>query len=242
VKGIAAILLGVLAGASLLAQTRATVWDGVFTAAQAARGGAVFAEACAECHGADPKGPSRLPLTGERFLDHWMEDSLDSLLNRIKSMPKRGDLDDSSYADVLGFLLDANGFPAGNRELKAAATPSIRMQGKNGPAPVPNFALVDVVACFARGPRDAWMLTRGSEPVRTRNPLRPTRGETEAARRKPLGNQTFQLLDVEYFSAGFEPKAHAGQRVNAKGFLIRAEGEVRINVTWIESLAADCGD
>ena len=235
------LLLGVLSGGPSTAQTRATVWDGVFTTEQVARGRTIFATACAECHGADLRAPNRPPLKGEVFLNHWMEGGLDALFIRVKSMPNRANLDENAHADVLAFLLDANGFPAGTQELKAAATPRIQVQGKNGPAPVPNFALVDVVACFARGPNDTWILTNGSEPTRTRNPVQPTSLEIAAARVKPLGNQTFRLLDVEYFSAAFHPEAHAGQKVNAKGFLIRTGTEVRINVTWVEKLAADCG-
>jgi len=230
------------------AQTRVSVWDGVFTAEQVTRGRAFFAAGCAECHGADLSAPNRPPLKGEVFLKHWMEDSLDALFSRIKSMPNRTNLDDDAHADVLAFLLDANCFPAGDHELKAAATPGIQVQGKNGPAPVPNFALVGVVACFARGPQDTpqdkpqnkWILTNGSEPARTRNPWQPTSLEIAAARAKPLGNQTFGLLDVEYFSTAFHPEAHAGHKVNAKGFLIRTGTEVRINVTWVEMLSADC--
>jgi hypothetical protein len=85
------------------------------------------------------------------------------------------------------------------------------------------------------------MLTKGSEPARTRNPLQPTESEIAAAKAKPLGSQTLQLLDVDYFSNAFHPEAHAGHRVNAKGFLIRTETDVRINVTWVETLAEDCG-
>lgn len=225
----------------MTAQTRATVWDGVFTAEQVVRGRTIFAAACAECHGADLSAPTRPPLKGEVFLNHWMEGGLDALFTRVKSMPNRANLDDHAHADVLAFLLDANGFPAGSQELKAAATPGIQVEGKNGPAPVPNFALVDVVACFAHGPQDTWMLTHGSEPARTRNPVQPTGLEIAAARAKSLGNQTFRLLDVEYFSTAFQPESHAGHKVNVKGFLIRTETEVRINVTWIEMLGADCG-
>ena len=62
-----------------------------------------------------------------------------------------------------------------------------------------------------------------------------------AERTIPLGSQTFQLLDVEYFSNAFHPDTHAGHKVNAKGFLIRTGTEAKINVTWVEMLAADCG-
>lgn len=236
----AAGLLAVCTAAA--AQTRRTIWDGVFTAEQAERGKAIFATTCAGCHGVDLSAPNRPALKGEAFLNHWMEDSLEALFTRIKSMPTSGaSVSDIAYADVLAYVLNANGFPAGAQEMKRAAIPDIRVQGKNGPAPVPNFSLVDVVACFARGPRNTWMLTNGSEPVRTRNPNQPTESETAAAKAKPLGGQTFQLLDVNYFSNAFHPDAHAGHKVAAKGFLIRTAADVRINVTWIEMLTADCG-
>ena len=224
-----------------MAQARATVWDGVFTAEQAARGRTIFSAACADCHGADLSGSNRVPLKGEIFLNHWMEGGLDALFDRVKSMPNRANLDDNAHADVLAFLLEANGFPPGVQELKASATASIQVQGKNGPSPVPNFALVDVVACFSRGPRNTWTLTNGSEPSRTRNPGQPTALEIAAAKAKPLGSHAFQLLDIEYVGAAFHPEAHAGHKVNAKGFLIRTRTEDRINVTWVEVLAADCG-
>lgn len=238
----AAFFLLVLSAGPLAAQTRKTVWDGVFTGEQAARGKAIFATTCMACHGADLNGASGPALKGEAFLNHWMEGSLDALFTHVKSMPpNRATLGDAAYVDLVASLLDANAFPSGVQELKAEVVPNIQVQGKNGPAPVPAFALVDVVGCFARGPNDTWKLTNGSEPSRTRSPMQPTESEIAAARAKPLGGQTFQLLDVEYFSNTFHPEDHVGHKVNAKGFLIRTETEARINVTWAEMLAADCG-
>ena len=238
----AAAFLGVLNAGPVAVQTRRTVWDGVFTAEQAASGKMIFATTCTACHGSDLSGLSGPALKGEVFSSHWMEGGLDALFARVKSMPpNRANLGEVAHVDLLAFLLDANAFPAGAHELNAEAIPNIQIQGKNGPAPVPNFALVDVVGCFTRGPHDTWMLTNGSEPARTRSPMQPTEPEIAAARAKPLGSQTFQLLDAEYFSNSFHAEAHAGHKVNAKGFLIRAGADMRINVTWVEMLEAECG-
>jgi len=239
---LAAVFLGVLSAGRVGAQTRRTVWDGVFTAEQAARGRMIFATTCAACHQEDLSGGRSLPpLQGKIFLNHWNEGSLDALFSRVKSMPPgKATLGDAAYVDLLSFLLDANAFPAGTQELKAESIPHIQVQGKDGPAPVPNGALVDVVGCFVRGPKDTWILTNGTEPARTRNPMRPTESEIAAATAKALGNQTSQLLDVHFFSSAFHPEAHAGHKVNAKGFLVRTETDVRISVMWIEVLAADC--
>lgn len=200
-----------------------------------------FWAACAACHAADLNGGNGPALKGETFVNHWMEGSLDRLFDRVRSMPPGGaNLGSAESVDVLAYLLYVNDFPAGARELKAEAVRDIQIQGKNGPAPVPNFALVEVVGCLAPGSNGAWMLLNGSEPVRTRSPMQSTELEIAAAKAKPLGKQTFELMDVAYFSNAFHPDSHAGNKVNAKGFLIRSATNAKINVTWVEELAGDC--
>src|SRR5712692_8049971 len=44
---------------------------GLFTSAQAARGGELYAKRCAECHGQSLEGTTSKPLAGPRFMRKW---------------------------------------------------------------------------------------------------------------------------------------------------------------------------
>ena len=59
------------------ANNNKTVWDGVYSEAQAARGGTLYNASCSGCHRRDLSGFEGA-LKGQRFMDHWREDSLDS--------------------------------------------------------------------------------------------------------------------------------------------------------------------
>ncbi len=49
-----------------------SVWDGVFSTAQAERGAAAYKTACSECHGNDLAGDGFAPaLTGAEFMGNW---------------------------------------------------------------------------------------------------------------------------------------------------------------------------
>src|SRR5688500_15185293 len=70
-------------------RARKTVLEGAYTAAQATRGQAGYAAHCGSCHGGDLAGVSAPALKGERFLERWRDDSLDSLFDYIRTaMPK----------------------------------------------------------------------------------------------------------------------------------------------------------
>src|SRR5689334_805303 len=98
------ILLSTL---GVMAQTPSkSVLDGVYTAAQAARGRADYMENCEKCHGGSE--PDASPIIGDEFVDRWREDSLTPLLNFMKTkMPgdSPGKLDEHLYVDVLAFIL-----------------------------------------------------------------------------------------------------------------------------------------
>jgi Cytochrome C oxidase, cbb3-type, subunit III len=212
------------------AKTR-TVWDGVFTEAQAARGEARYRTSCSGCHN---DGPRR----GEAFMRDWSGSDVGSLFARIKaSMPPGapGSLPDAEYVDIVSYMLRVNDFPAGREELRSEAAGNVRVEGRNGPEPVPSFALVRVVGCLAAGPGTDWTLTNGSEPARTRNPAASTGEELKGSEATALGSTMFRLMNVYP-----RPEAHTGHKVEAKGFLIRDPNGDRINATAVQSLTPRC--
>ena len=114
--------LGVLAAAEPQAQdTPRSVWDGVYTEAQAERGAVAYGQNCGKCHGAQLAGLGEAkPLTGPEFLSIWNGLSLGDLYDRSrKTMPldRPGALDRGTYADILAYVLKFNGFPAGQAEM-----------------------------------------------------------------------------------------------------------------------------
>ena len=98
-----------------------TVWDSVFTAEQAARGQAVYAQRCARCHQAGLAGDTdNPPLAGKVFLSGWNNMTAADLHDRIyTSMPNdsAGTLSKEQSVDLVAHLFNANGFPAGRKEL-----------------------------------------------------------------------------------------------------------------------------
>lgn len=98
-----------------------TVWDSVYSLAQAARGETAYAKTCARCHGASlGGGDEATPLAGGAFLGNWNGLPLRDLQARIKTtMPSDtvGIYDRQIVTDVIAYLLKANGFPAGAAEL-----------------------------------------------------------------------------------------------------------------------------
>jgi hypothetical protein len=214
-----------------------TVLDGVFTSAQADRGGAVYGMRCGECHeGADVDGP---PLTGTPFVDRWREDTLDRLLDFIRTrMPQQapGSLPDAAYLDVLAHLLQENGFQPGARELTAEIARDTLLVGPSGPQPLPTGALVQIVGCLARN-GDDWVVGRAGRPLRVRAGNEITAAEVTEATRSTPGTQAFALQNVE--DADIAPTE--GQRVIVKGALTPRDRNSRIHVTAAKTIAGGCG-
>jgi mono/diheme cytochrome c family protein len=120
----------------LAAQTTRSVWDGVYTSDQAARGAALYANNCASCHAsALGGGESAPPLTGGQVFSNWHGLAVGDLFERIRiSMPadRPGKLSREQDADVLAFMLSVSEFPPGKVELarQTEVLKQIRIEAK----------------------------------------------------------------------------------------------------------------
>jgi mono/diheme cytochrome c family protein len=110
-----------LGGRVAFAATGATVWDGVYTDAQAARGQAVYQKECATCHQDNLRGDGLAPgLIADAFAYRWQDDPVGDLFIVLKAtMPadRPSSLRDKEYADIVAYLLKMNNYPAGHKDL-----------------------------------------------------------------------------------------------------------------------------
>lgn len=222
--------------------TGRSVLDGVFIEAQAKRGEAAYGVSCAGCHGEDLYGRAMGPLRGDHFLDRWREDSLNVLFTHIRTrMPANaaGSLSEAAYLDILAYILQVNGFPAGSRELTAAVAADTRLVGRDGPQPLPSNTLVRAVGCLTHQ-GDDWVLLHAAEPVRTQDAENTTPEELKRAAALPLGAGTLRLQNLDELRPGFRPDSWSGHKVQAKGVLIRQPNRDRINVLSLESVSPGC--
>ena len=104
------------------AQQPRSARDGVYTAAQATRGQALYAMECALCHGDALDGGIGPPLSGDLFAATWGPLTVSDLFNKIHdTMPAGapGTLTRAQVADLVAYVLKNNQFPAGSGELSA---------------------------------------------------------------------------------------------------------------------------
>lgn len=225
--------------AAALSSQAASVWDGVYTKAQAQRGMTVYTAECARCHRDDLAGYNGV-LIGGKFMDRWREDSLNSFFTTVRNtMPRTApqSLSEAAYLDVVAYVLQVNSFPAGEKELAAAGLAEIRVEAKGGPAEVPDFSLIQVVGCLSKGSDGDWMVTRATKPVRTREPKDSTPEQLKAMGAQALGSETFRLLDP----SSVQSNPPDGHKVELKGFLIRKPGDNKVNPTSLQAVADSCG-
>ncbi len=122
--GVLCVLVALRAGAQAAGPT--------YTVAQAERGQASYEHSCQVCHGSslDNGDFGGAPLRGSWFQDHWGKADAGALFTYVKAaMPpdNPGGLNDTTYADILAFILRGNGYPPGAQELPADANALHRM-------------------------------------------------------------------------------------------------------------------
>jgi mono/diheme cytochrome c family protein len=104
-----------------------SIWDGVYTEAQATEGKQLFSGPCGLCHGKSLNGvPDDMdmrpapPLARHKFLRVWEGRSLGALFSYTRwTMPQSnpGFLPDEAYAAMIAYMLATSGAPAGNARL-----------------------------------------------------------------------------------------------------------------------------
>ena len=120
------VMLGVV-GVVLQAPSK-SVWDGVYTEEQAARGGEAVANNCESCH-------AKSDFAGPDFMNIWSGQTAFALYDNIRAlMPqdRPGALSKETYADIVSFMFKSNSFPAGKSELPTddATLKQIRIEPK----------------------------------------------------------------------------------------------------------------
>jgi PQQ-dependent dehydrogenase (s-GDH family) len=93
-----------------------------FTAAQAATGKTAYDSNCAVCHGTTmTNGTFGTPLAGEYFKGAWTGQTVKDFFDYAKTMPPSspGSLPDDTYADIVAYVLEVNGFEPGATALPA---------------------------------------------------------------------------------------------------------------------------
>ena len=152
-------------------------------------------------------------MSGKAFLDRWREDTLEPLFTFIKtSMPGNfpGSLDERAYADMLAYILEANGLPAGKRELTPSMVGGIQLVGAEGPRPLANLTIVRAVGCLSAAANNTWALVKAGSPrpVRARIVDGTTPGGAEG-----LGGSTARHADV----SASERHARRARRCGTQG-------------------------
>jgi hypothetical protein len=214
-----------------------TVWDGVFTSAQADRGRTLYLANCAECHGGDLQGAEGTALKGETFWGDWAEQTVGDLLVYVsKNMPfsedgsRAGTLGAATYSDIVAHILRSNGFPAGTDELTSGSATGVPIVRKEGSGELPASTLVHVVGCLApRGADGSWRAVKASRPARIPS------GGGAVDRAAMLGDREYVLKFVLTNLTNL-----VGHRISVTGLLLGAGGVDGLNVSTIESLAPNC--
>ena len=125
------MILALLAGIGG-AQAR-SIWDGVYSDAQADRGHTLYMQNCSRCHGVNLWGTYEIPPLVGRFMPYYSGSSLAALFDYVSTaMPldHPGVLPASVNADIVAYLLKANDVPSGSKALTPEAVKAISFDAR----------------------------------------------------------------------------------------------------------------
>jgi mono/diheme cytochrome c family protein len=228
------VFLAALGQAIVSAQAKPagrTVWDGVYTDAQADRATATFSSTCSRCHTLTADG--NRPLSGDKFWEGYTQKTVADLLAFVsKNMPngQGGTLPAATYNDLVALILKSNGFPAGTSELAPETVANVQIIPKDGPGELPANTLVRVVGCLAPKSGSDWTVTSATDPERVE---KTGVGAEDATR--PLGTRTTALKFVLT-----RLDTHVGKRVSVTGLLMGKGGADGINVSTVNPVGETC--
>ena len=146
-------------------------------------------------------------------------------------------LDEKAKLDVVTYILQSNGFPAGPAELAVGGQDlaSAQILKKGQQAAVQNFSLIQTVGCLVKGAGETWTLTRTADPLSTREDS-PSAQALQSAASRPLGTRTFLLQSTVPFS----PASHVGQKMEARGLVYNDQADSRITLTSLKPTGSAC--
>jgi mono/diheme cytochrome c family protein len=227
----AALAAGTLVSAAQQPATAKSVWDGIYTEQQAARGAQAYSANCSRCHGVELEGANGKPLVGDVFWRDFQARTVEYLLTYMsKNMPNGtpATLPADMYLDLTAFILSRNQFPTGGAPLTAESAGGVQIVQQGGSTELPAAALARVVGCLAKA-GTGWRVNSATVPERADG--KPVPGDAT----RPLGSRSFSLQFVL-----LPLDAMVGHRVVATGVLMGQGGADGINVMQVDSLSNTC--
>jgi cytochrome c553 len=125
---------------SLFNVTIAGIFGMVLSAQEVTRGGTLFKQQCASCHGEDLKGRGGPPLEGADFTSRWPTSSLIDKIRSTMPQDNPGKLTGGLAADLAAYIQQTG------RTAPSAAPPTV-----SAPGPGPDFPAVGNLQQLMRG-------------------------------------------------------------------------------------------
>jgi mono/diheme cytochrome c family protein len=118
--------LGIVAFGAILPFGVRAQTSGYYTVDQATAGADIYQAKCAKCHGAQMEGYIGPSLRGHAFQVITSRESnafkLLLVISRNEPQDNPGGLSDEQDANVMAYILQVNGFPAGKEKLSAESS------------------------------------------------------------------------------------------------------------------------